>query len=96
MHIHRQNIYYDKYNQFFNFWTVSVSVPMLQHAAGSSLPSTQGHTVVHHGQSEQGHTQIHSVTFGPLPLISVAKQYVNPFYLKKLTGNIRVVEEVCN
>ena len=49
---------------------------MLQHAAGSSLPSIQGHTVMHHGQSEQGHTQMHSVTFGPPPLISVAKQNV--------------------
>ena len=65
---------------------------MLQHAAGSSLPSTQGHTVMHHVQSEQGHTQMHSVTFGPPPLISVAKQNVNPFYLKKLTGNIRICQ----
>ena len=32
-----------------------------------------------------------SVTLGPLPLISVTKN-VNPFYLKKLAGNIRVCQ----
>ena len=62
---------------------VTVSVPVLQHATVSS-PHLGG-------QSEQRHTQMHS-TIGPPPLISVTKQNVNPFYLKKLTGNIRVCQ----
>ena len=32
------------------------------------------------------------MTFGLPPLISVTRQNVNPFYLKKLTGNIRVCQ----
>ena len=71
-------------------------MPMLQHAPQSSLSSTQGHhtAMLHHhsGQSGQGQSQVHSVRLGPPPLISVVEQNVNPFYLKKLTGNIRVCQ----
>lgn len=68
---------------------VTVSVPVLQHASqGISLPDTEGLTMMHHGHNEQGR----AVTFGPPPLISVTKQNVNPFYLKKLTGNIRICQ----
>ena len=67
----------------------TVSLPTIQHASqGSSLPNTRGLTVMLHGHIEQGH----SVTLGPPPLISVTKQNVNPFYLKKLTGNIRICQ----
>ena len=75
---------------------VTVSMPVLQHAPQSSLSSTQGHhtAMLHHhsGQSGQGQSQVHSVRLGPPPLISVVEQNVNPFYLKKLTGNIRVCQ----
>ena len=67
----------------------TVSVPILQHASqGITLPTTQGLTMMHTGHNEQGH----GVTFGPPPLISVTKQNVNPFYLKTLTGNIRICQ----
>ena len=63
---------------------VTMSVPMLQHQGNNS----ESHAVMHQGQKGQGH----SLTLGPPPLINVAKQNVNPFFLKKLTGNIRICQ----
>ena len=67
----------------------TASVPVLQQASqGIGLPSTQGLTMMNDGHNEQGH----AVTYGPPPLISVTQQNVNPFYMKKLTGNIRICQ----
>lgn len=66
----------------------SVPVPMFGCASqGSSHPCTPlvGRDHVH---NEKGQ----SVTLGPPPLISVTAQNVNPFYLKKMIGNIRICQ----
>lgn len=67
----------------------STSMPQAPIGQGCAVPCT----VISQGQSTTVTPgQSFATVVGPPPLISAAQLNVNPFYLKKLTGNIRICQ----